>query len=67
VAVEVLLNHDGRLQIDQPKEKLVETGERLSLANGERIIRLVPHHVGQATSSKLKLRAQHKASLLDMK
>lgn len=44
--VEVLLNPDGRLWIDRLKDGLGETGEWLSPADGERIIRLVAHHVG---------------------
>ncbi|MBV9017488.1 MAG: P-type conjugative transfer ATPase TrbB [Alphaproteobacteria bacterium] len=44
--VEVLLNPDGRLWIDRLREGLTETRECLSPADGERIIRLVAHHVG---------------------
>jgi type IV secretion system protein TrbB len=44
--VEVMLNPDGRLWVDRLTEGLVETGERLSAADGERIVRLVAHHVG---------------------
>jgi P-type conjugative transfer ATPase TrbB len=44
--VEVMLNPDGRLWIDRLAEGLVDTGERLSAADGERIVRLVAHHVG---------------------
>jgi len=44
--VEVMLNPDGRLWIDRLSEGLSETGERLSPADGERIVRLVAHHVG---------------------
>lgn len=44
--VEVMLNPDGRLWVDRLTEGLVETGERLSPADGERIVRLVAHHVG---------------------
>lgn len=44
--VEVMLNPDGRLWVDRLKEGLAETGQRLSLADGERIVRLVAHHVG---------------------
>ncbi|NDW07916.1 P-type conjugative transfer ATPase TrbB [Jiella pacifica] len=44
--VEVMLNPDGRLWIDRLAEGLAESGERLSAADGERIIRLVAHHVG---------------------
>nr|WP_299864768.1 P-type conjugative transfer ATPase TrbB [uncultured Roseobacter sp.] len=44
--VEVMLNPDGRLWVDRLSEGLADTGERLSAADGERIIRLVAHHVG---------------------
>jgi type IV secretion system protein VirB11 len=44
--VEVLLNPDGRLWIDRLTEGLVDTGKRLLPADGERIVRLVAHHVG---------------------
>jgi len=44
--VEVMLNPDGRLWIDRLAEGLADTGELLSPADGERIIRLVAHHVG---------------------
>src|SRR3546814_6430418 len=42
----VMLNPDGRLWIDRLSEGLADTGERLSPADGERIVRLVAHHVG---------------------
>jgi type IV secretion system protein VirB11 len=44
--VEVMLNPDGRLWIDRLSEGLFDTGERLSAADAERIVRLVAHHVG---------------------
>ncbi len=44
--VEVMLNPDGRLWIDRLSSGLVETEERLAPAEGERIVRLVAHHVG---------------------
>jgi type IV secretion system protein VirB11 len=44
--VEVMLNPDGRLWVDRLTEGLTDTNERLSAADGERIIRLVAHHVG---------------------
>jgi type IV secretion system protein VirB11 len=44
--VEVMLNPDGRLWIDRLAGGLADTGERLSAADGERIVRLVAHHVG---------------------
>jgi len=44
--VEVMLNPDGRLWVDRLSEGLSKTGAVLSAADGERIIRLVAHHVG---------------------
>ena len=44
--VEVMLNPDGRLWIDRLVGGLIDTGERLSPGDGERIVRLVAHHVG---------------------
>jgi len=44
--IEVLLNPDGRLWVDRLTDGLADTGERLSPADGERIVRLVAHHVG---------------------
>ncbi len=44
--VEVMLNPDGRLWIDRLSEGLSDTGEQLAPADGERIVRLVAHHVG---------------------
>ncbi|MBZ9683926.1 P-type conjugative transfer ATPase TrbB [Mesorhizobium sp. CO1-1-2] len=44
--VEVMLNPDGRLWVDRLKEGLSATGEILIPADGERIVRLVAHHVG---------------------
>jgi len=44
--VEVMLNPDGRLWIDRLSSGLMDTGETLSAADGERIVRLVAHHVG---------------------
>nr|CAE29554.1 putative conjugal transfer protein trbB [Rhodopseudomonas palustris CGA009] len=44
--VEVMLNPDGRLWIDRLRGGLEDTGERLSAADGERIVRLVAHHIG---------------------
>ncbi|MDP0926534.1 P-type conjugative transfer ATPase TrbB [Paracoccus onubensis] len=49
VTVEVMLNPDGRLWIDRLTEGLTDTGEMMSPADGERIIRLVAHHVGAET------------------
>lgn len=44
--IEVMLNPDGRLWIDRLSEGLSDTGGRLLPADGERIVRLVAHHVG---------------------
>ncbi|ODT76198.1 MAG: P-type conjugative transfer ATPase TrbB [Pelagibacterium sp. SCN 64-44] len=44
--VEVMLNPDGRLWIDRLSEGLAATGDHLSPADGERIVRLVAHHIG---------------------
>jgi type IV secretion system protein VirB11 len=44
--VEVMLNPDGRLWIDRLSGGLADTGEHMSPADGERIVRLVAHHVG---------------------
>ena len=49
--VEVMLNPDGRLWIDRLSEGLSDTGERLAPEDGERIIRLVAHHVGAEVHS----------------
>ena len=45
--VEVMLNPDGRLWVDRLGEGLIDTGLSLTPSEGERIIRLVAHHVGQ--------------------
>jgi len=44
--VEVMLNPDGRIWVDRLSEGLADTGETMSAADGERIVRLVAHHVG---------------------
>jgi type IV secretion system protein VirB11 len=44
--VEFKLNPDGRLWIDRLSSGLMDTGETLSAADGERIARLVAYHVG---------------------
>jgi type IV secretion system protein VirB11 len=41
-----MLNPDGRLWVDRLSGGLADTGERLAVADGERIVRLVAHHVG---------------------
>ncbi len=43
---EVMLNPDGRLWIDRLAGGLEDTGHSMSAADGERIVRLVAHHVG---------------------
>lgn len=44
--IEVMLNPDGRLWIDRLRAGIADTGSVMSPADGERIIRLVAHHVG---------------------
>jgi P-type conjugative transfer ATPase TrbB len=44
--VEVMLNPDGRLWIDRLSSGLADTGEKVPAPDGERIVRLVAHHVG---------------------
>jgi type IV secretion system protein TrbB len=44
--IEVMLNPDGRLWIDRLGKGVSDTGERMAAADGERVIRLVAHHVG---------------------
>ncbi|MER9299806.1 P-type conjugative transfer ATPase TrbB [Mesorhizobium sp. M0621] len=44
--VEVMLNPDGRIWVDRLVEGLSGTDEMISAADGERIVRLVAHHVG---------------------
>ena len=44
--VEVMLNPDGRLWIDRLSGGLEDTGHYMPAADGERIVRLVAHHVG---------------------
>lgn len=44
--VEVMLNPDGQLWIDRLTDGLTATDEILIPADGERIVRLVAHHVG---------------------
>jgi type IV secretion system protein VirB11 len=44
--VEVMLNPDGRLWVDRLGSGLADTGVTLAPADGERIVRLVAHHVG---------------------
>ena len=44
--IEVMLNPDGRLWVDRLGEGISDTGMKLAAADGERIVRLVAHHVG---------------------
>src|ERR1700761_8452771 len=44
--VEVMLNPDGRVWIDRLSDGLADTGQFVSAEDGERIVRLVAHHVG---------------------
>ena len=44
--IEVMLNPDGRLWIDRLGAGLAATDRLMAAADGERIIRLVAHHVG---------------------
>ena len=43
---EIMLNPDGRLWVDRLGRGVADSGTTLSAAEGERIIRLVAHHVG---------------------
>ena len=51
VVIEVMLNPDGRLWIDRLGEGIYDTGVLMAAADGERIIRLVAHHVGAEVHS----------------
>ena len=44
--IEIMLNPDGRLWVDRLGEGIADSGVALNAADGERIIRLVAHHVG---------------------
>jgi len=44
--IEVMLNPDGRLWTDRLGSGIADTGRTMVAADGERIIRLVAHHVG---------------------
>lgn len=50
--IEIMLNPDGRLWVDRLGEGISESGVRLAPADGERIIRLVAHHVGAEAHSR---------------
>lgn len=51
--VEIMLNPDGRLWLDRLTSGLEDTGARISAEDGERIIRLVAHHVGAEVHAEL--------------
>lgn len=44
--LEVMLNPDGSVWLDRLSTGLEPTGDRIGAADGERIVRLVAHHVG---------------------
>ncbi len=44
--IEIMLNPDGRLWIDRLGAGITDSGVTMAAADGERIIRLVAHHVG---------------------
>lgn len=44
--VEIMLNPDGRLWVERLAKGLCDTGMSIEAADGERIVRLVAHHVG---------------------
>jgi len=44
--LEVMLNPDGSVWLDRLSSGLESTGDRIAASDGERIIRLVAHHVG---------------------
>ena len=50
--IEVMLNPDGRLWVDRLGDGISDTGELLCAADGERIVRLVAHHVGVEVHAK---------------
>lgn len=43
--IEIMLNPDGKLWVDRQRCGMADSGETLGPADGERIIRLVAHHV----------------------
>jgi type IV secretion system protein VirB11 len=50
--VEIMLNPDGRLWVDRLGSGLADTGVGVTPADGERIIRLVAHHVGSEVHAR---------------
>jgi type IV secretion system protein TrbB len=59
--IEVMLNPDGSIWIDRLTDGLADTGECLAPADGERIVRLVAHHVGAEAESHSR---SHRRGLL---
>jgi Flp pilus assembly CpaF family ATPase len=59
--VEVMLNPDGRLWIDRLSGGLEDSGRVMSAADGERIVRLVAHHVGAEVHGQLDLLVAERA------
>ncbi len=49
--IEIMLNPDGRLWVDRAGEGVSDSGCLMSAADGERIVRLVAHHVGEEVHS----------------
>lgn len=49
--VEIMLNPDGKLWLDRLTNGLEDAGASLSAEDGERIVRLVAHHVGAEVHS----------------
>ena len=62
--VEVMLNPDGRIWVDRLSDGLADTGETMSPADGECIVRLVAHHVGAEVRRGLGREDQPAARLL---
>jgi len=50
--IEVMLNPDGRIWVDRLREGLADSGASMSAEDGERIVRLVAHHVGAEVHSR---------------
>jgi type IV secretion system protein VirB11 len=50
--VEIMLNPDGRLWVDRLGSGLADTGVSVLAADGERIVRLVAHHVGSEVHAR---------------
>jgi len=51
--IEVLLNPDGRIWVDRLREGMSDSGAIMPSEDGERIVRLVAHHVGAEVHSAL--------------